>query len=110
MTPEYLSEGLERQQTLALKNIFGVLKSAKKMREEAGLETVWLRRESAVLKFKQKTSKNPRFLGWFPKRTERSVRRQCPFQEKIPRTDRYKNAPLNYMKKALNNLAERDHL
>ena len=108
MTPEYLSDFLERQQTLALKNIFGVEKSAEKLRKEAGIETLFSRREKEARKFAEKTSKNPRFLDWFPKRSVgRSTRSQRPFLEKNVRTDCYKKSPLNYMKKALNDKATR---
>lgn len=107
MTPDYLSDALERQQTLALRNIFGVEKSAQRLRKEANLETLYSRREKAVIKFALKTAENPRFREWFPKRSARTVRSHRPFLEKTARTDRYRNAPLNYMKRALNDRAEK---
>ena len=61
MIPEYLSDLLEQQQTLALKNIYGVGRSLESMRKEAGLETLKDRRESATKKLTQKSQKNIRF-------------------------------------------------
>ena len=106
MTPTYLSDDLERQQVLALKNIYGVDKSANKLRSEANVETLSARREQAVLKFATTASRSGRFSGWFPRRPgERRVRGMRPFLEKTPRTERYRRAPLNYMKKVLNDAA-----
>ena len=59
LTPEYLSDALERQQTLALKNIYGIGMSSADMRSSAGLETLKKRRENATLKFAKKTAQNP---------------------------------------------------
>ena len=64
------SESLERQQSQALKNIYGVGMSAKKMRSKSGLERLWTRRESACQKFAKKNIVNIRCQGWFSRRTE----------------------------------------
>ena len=62
------SEHLERQQTQALKNIFGVGLRANKMRRKAGLERLWQRRENSCLFFARKNLQNPRCAGWFKER------------------------------------------
>ena len=87
LTPDFLSEGLERQQTLALKNIFGVGMSANKMREMAKLETLWDRWEMATLKLAKKAVENERFSDWFPRRNSRQTRKNRPFIEKTARTN-----------------------
>ena len=62
------SEKIERQQTQALKNIFGLGMSANKMRTKAGLDRLWVRREGAVKNFAQKNQNNKRCAEWFAMR------------------------------------------
>ena len=57
---------LEKQQSQALKNIYGVGISANKMRIKAGIETLASRREKAAVKFAKKNLTNPRCQEWFP--------------------------------------------
>ena len=45
---------LEKQQTQALKNIYGPLLSAAKMKQKAGIESLSKRREALILKFARK--------------------------------------------------------
>ena len=111
LLPAYASESIERQQTQAMKNIFGWGQSARKMRETAGIETLWRRRENATLKFAKKAQKDTRFTHWFPQRVEgrgSRTRNPRPFLEKVSRTDRNRNAPLNYMIRLLNREAEKE--
>ena len=103
MIPGYLAAALERQQTQALKNIFGPDLSAREMRKRAGIETLQKRRERATLKFAEKAVKSPRFGRWFPLRSTRATRSTRPYLEIVSRTDRNKNSPVNYMRRALNN-------
>ena len=82
MIPQYLSDSLERQQSQALKSIYGWGNSARSMRDKSSCQTLWERREAASLKFAQKSSKNPRFSSWFPRRRGREGgRNKNPFYE-----------------------------
>ena len=107
MIPGYLSAALERQQNQALKNIYGIGLSARKMREKAGIKTLYSRQEDATLKFAEKAVKSERFGVWFPRRAVMSARSGRPFVEKVSRTERNRNAPINYMIRLLNNSRER---
>ena len=103
LLPGYLSDKLERQQSQALKNIYGTDISAGEMRRRADIQTLQERRESATLKFAEKALKNPRFKGWFPQRHRlANTRTNRPFLKKVSRTDRNRNSPINYMIRALN--------
>ena len=62
------SERLERQQTQALKNIYGVGTSAQKMRKNAGVERLWTRRENVCVMFARKNLENVRCSNWFVRR------------------------------------------
>ena len=59
---------LERQQTQALRNIFGPSISAAKMRKRAEIETLYKRREQLVKNFAKKSLTNPRSAHWFEQR------------------------------------------
>ena len=56
---------LERQQTQALKNIFGPSLSANKLRQKANIDLLSKRREGIVLRFAQKCVNNVRSRKWF---------------------------------------------
>ena len=104
MIPEYLTEELERQQTQALKNIYGPGISARRLREKAGVKTLQHRREDATLKFEQKAAKSERFAHWFPVRARRNMtRNNRPYLEVVSRTERDRRSPINYMRHMLNN-------
>ena len=101
------SEKLERQQTQALKNIFGVGTSAGKMRSMAGVERLWKRREDAGLSFARKNIENVRCSNWFiPRESPRYARRTGAaynvYKEPIYKTDGYRNPPINYAIRLLN--------
>ena len=101
------SEKLERQQTQALKNIFGVGTSAAKMRDKANIERLWSRREEACLNFARKNIGNARCNDWFiPREQPRYARRTSAayntYKEPIYKTDRYRNSPINYAIRLLN--------
>ena len=68
ISPEQ-SESVERQQTQALKNIFGYGISAAKLHDRAGLPTLFKRREDFANRFAKKNLENPRCSGWFVERT-----------------------------------------
>ena len=102
---------LERQQSQALKNIFGPGISANKMRKKAGLDLLSNRRENAVRKFGMKCLANPRCEGWFKDRGFPSYPRRVGINypryiEESARTDRHRNNPKNYIVRMLNQ--ERD--
>ena len=107
MTAEQ-SECLERQQTHALRQVFGYGISASKMRERAGVERLAVRRERLCRGFATKAQANPRFSHrWFPKRSKpentpdlRAGKRL--YQEMKARTDRRYNSPLFYFRRLLN--------
>ena len=97
---------LERQQTHALRLIFGYGTSARKLRQAANIELLSKRRERACGKFAKKTQANPRFSSWFKEREFTRARRGSEknrFHEPTARTDRYRNSPLNYLTRRLNN-------
>ena len=62
------SDSLEQQQSQALKNIYGLGISARKMREMAGIKTLQERREAAAIKFARKNAASERFSHWFKER------------------------------------------
>ena len=101
------SEHIERQQSQALKNIYGVGISAQKMCLKSGIERLWKRREKACRNFAKKNITNPRCSGWFVARTAASYPRRAgttyrTYNEPISRTDRHRNSPINYARRLLN--------
>ena len=101
------AEKLERQQSQALKNIFGCGVSAEKMRKKANIPLLSARREEMLLKFGRKCLNNPRCEGWFvernvPSYSRRSTVRYAKYREPNARTDRYRNSPKNYLIRKLN--------
>lgn len=98
---------LESQQTQAMRNILGPGISARKMRLDLELDTLYDRRESAVLKFGQKCAMSERFQEWFPLRRaplyerRRSVNYRT-YEEVTCRTERHKNSPINYARRMMN--------
>ena len=95
------ADKLEAQQTLALKNIFGVGMSARRLRNKAGLPLLEKRRTEICLKFAQKCLTSDRFSHWFePRPREDRPRRNSVnynlFTEDKSRTERMKNSPKNY--------------
>ena len=98
---------LEKQQTQALKNIFGPSISAKKMRDKADLETLSKRREDISLRFAKKGLGNPRCSHWFEERRIPVYARQAGvvyprYKEDAARTDQHRNTPKNYLIRKLN--------
>ena len=101
------SAELERQQTQALKNIYGPGISANKMRLRSDLDTLAKRRETAAKKFATKAAMNPRSAEWFIERrspvyARRSGVNYPKYQEQTARTDRHRNSPKNYLVRLLN--------
>ena len=101
---------LERQQTQALKNIFGPGMSANKMGIKAGIELLSTRREKCVKKFATKCLTNPRCHSWFQERSASTYPRRNSvsyplFRENFARTDRHRNSPKNYIVRSVNRAA-----
>ena len=86
-------EGLERLQDHALKIIFGAALSARKLSDAACIPTLRQRREELCLKFARKVA-GSRFSYWFPKRQERTTRKNDTFKEFPARCARLYNSPL----------------
>ena len=98
---------LERQQTQALKNIYGPTLSAAKLRRKAEIETLSKRREKLVLNFAKKNLNNPRCSEWFQERKRPTYTRRTGvlyprYREDVARTDRHRNNPKNYLRRKLN--------
>ena len=100
------SDSLEQQQSQALKNIYGLGISARKMRDRAGLLTLEERRNNAMKKFALKNLNSHRFGHWFRERATNRERRsganEKKYEEPLARTERYWNSPLNAMRRFLN--------
>ena len=106
ITAEQAAE-LERQQTQALRNIFGPGMSAVRMREAADIDTLYLRRKKMCLKFANKCLNNERCAGWFTERPPPTYARRLNtnyprYHVPLARTDRYRNSPKNYLRALLN--------
>ena len=100
---------LEKQQSQALKNIYGVGLSAHKMRLKAGVDVLSKRREEASKKFAKKNVLNPRCAAWFPSRDPPTYARRTNvrypiYKETTSRTDRQRNTPKNYLLRKLNEM------
>ena len=98
---------LERQQSQALKNIYGPSLSARKMRQKADLPSLNVRRETLVLNFAKKSVTNPRSHHWFQERdrpiyARRQGVRYPTYREQTARTDRFRNSPKNFLIRKLN--------
>ena len=101
------SAAIERQQSLARRNIYGNQESAARHRARSGLEMLGRRRENACLNFAIKALNNPRCNGWFiprpaPLYARRASTLYRKFAEPTYKTDRYFNSPKNYCRRLLN--------
>ena len=94
---------IEKQQSRALKNIYGNELSHRKLLEISGLPTLKQRREEACKKFASKTAQNPRFSHHFRMRANRSrARDDFSYLESPARTNRRFNSPFYYYRRILN--------
>ena len=84
---------LEKQQSQALKNVFGLGMSSREMRERADIQTLQSRREAAALKFAQKSAQSGRFLRWLVERKipERGVEGIESVSERRPDFENMRN-------------------
>ena len=105
MLTKYQENQLENLQKRCLRCMFGYQKSYRQLLEESGLQTLKERRETAMLKFAQKTSKNPVYAHWFkenPNPRRNSLRFSKPYVEEMARSERLYNSPLFYFRRLLN--------
>ena len=107
------SDELERLQATCLKIIWGWHYSYRRVLQISGLQTLEKRRDDAFKKFTLKAFQSTRFRDrWFPlrERDEHGLRRRRPFLETRQRHDRLQRAPINRMRRLVNDLAERGEL
>ena len=103
LTTDVHDQMLERAQVGALRAIFGYGRSARQLRQEAGISTLRERRIEATDKFARKCLTSPRFCKWFPKKTTRtSARSTEEYEEQFAKCERLRNSPLYYMRRRLN--------
>ena len=109
MLTQCQSNDLENVQKKCLRCMFGYQKPYKQLLEESGLATLKSRRETAVLKFAQKTSENPVYSQWFrPNQNLTSQRNPKRYEEKFARTERLYKSPLYAMHRLLNKTPQTD--
>ena len=104
------SAHLESLQKRALKIIYGVDLSYRESLAIANITTLKERREELTRKFTYATLKNPRYTdGWFPKKPEKhyQTRSNRPYCEEKLRTERMKKNPLTFMRRLLNDEAQK---
>ena len=102
---------IERLQLRSLKIIYGYDYTYKELLEKTNTPTLEERREELLLSFALKTQNNPRFAdAWFPKRTNNhyQLRNNRIFKEFAARTERQRNNPIHYMRRALNDHFEKE--
>ena len=103
------SQSLERQQSLALRLIYGHGISAEKMRQMAGIERLEVRRIQACETFTKKALENPRFEHWFTRRQKPRYEKRTgvtyrKYEELTARTDRRMNTPKFNLRRIANRL------
>ena len=115
------SKQLENIQKRCLKAIYGYDLKYSELLRISGLNTLQDRRIESFRKFTIKTSKNPKYSHWFPKReVQRPTRLYEPYQEEtaVGSTSRLHNSPIFAMRRIMNdsdntppeNLAEFFHI
>lgn len=106
LIPSYMAERLESVQRQAIRIIYGRRANYQNIIDSGELETLAARRVQTCLRFAQKAAVSEKFgRKWFPKRTvERETRETTRriYDEKMHRTERDKNNPLQFMIRLLN--------
>ena len=107
LIPEYLSEGLERVQRMALRIIYGGRVDIAELFDQGIIEPLKGRREALCLKFALKAEQNPRFSQkWFRPTPTTSMQlrdgTRRKYVEPIARTERFRNNPVNNLIRILN--------
>ena len=94
---------IEKVQMRASKIIFGWESDYQELLDNETIQSLESRRKKITLKFAQKAEKNARFSHWFQKNVpNRDLRKNLTYVEEFARTNRLRNSPLYYMRRALN--------
>ena len=102
MMNDIQDQEMERTQIGAMRAIFGCGRSARDLRQEAGIETLRERRIRLTDIFAAKCVESDRFKSWFPLNEGRGGRQREKYKEFFAKTDRLKNSPLYYMRRRMN--------
>ena len=97
---------LDRIQMQALKSIFGWRNSYSSLLAKSGLETLHDRREACFVELAKKLGNNPRYAPWFKTRlvSRAGLRNLEKYEVKRAGTERYRQSPLNRMRRKLNEI------
>ena len=93
---------MERVQKIALKLIFGRLKSYKLLLEEAKISTLHIRREKLCLEFTKQAIKHKQFKNWFLQANPGNYAEKPRYYKCISNTKRLYNSPIPYLTDLLN--------
>ena len=99
-----MADEIEYVQKRACKLIFGWDAKYDQLVSSGRIETLEERTKKLTLNFAKKCLKNPRFKTWFVEKnySNLNLREERRFEELFARTERLKNSPLFYMRRALN--------
>ena len=98
-----MKDEIELIQKRACKMIFGWDSSYDVLVSNGSIETLDSRREKLTINFAKKCASSARFGHWFEEKPANNLRSGLRYEEKFARTERLKNSPLFYMRRALNN-------
>ena len=93
---------MEKIKKIALRLIFGRLKTYKQLLEEAKIDTLETRREKLCLKFAKKAIKHKQFKNWFLQANPGSHTEKPRYYKCIANTKRLLNSPIPYLTYLLN--------
>ena len=90
---------------IVLKTIYGFEISYAQALIKSGLEKLSDRAKKLSTEFAIKTSNNPKYSSWFPKKADRGypLRRPLIYEEELAAESRLFNSPLFNMRRILNN-------
>ena len=97
---------IERVQKRVLRLILGIqYQTYKTALSLAQLETLCHRWIRLCLQFAQSLANSPQFSHWLPLNNviSRSLRNRKPFKEVMCKTERFKNSPISFLTRLLNN-------
>ena len=105
LIPQYIANKLETVQRQAIKIMFGWSRDVEEIMQSEEIETLQARRTRACLNFANRNVSNGFGERWFPlnpaERQARHTTRRL-YEERIPRTERDKNNPVQHMIRLLN--------
>ena len=99
---EKQSKKIERVQKVALKLIYGRLKSYKKLLEEAKISNLHTRTEKLCLQFAKKAIKHQQFKKWFLQANPGNPSEKPRYYKCITHTKRLSNSAISYLTDLLN--------